>query len=97
MAGKSETDVLGVTLTVPDWSVVVVSPHAGATVDAMACWSNRKTSETYIFARSYARFLPLFFLLRVQYGTVSIVETASTVPPFTGTVMVVLATIESFI
>lgn len=61
--------MLGASLAVSDWSVVVVSPHAGATL----------------------------LLLRVQYGTVSMVETASTAPPFTGTVMVVLAIIDSFI
>lgn len=37
-------------------------------------------------------------LLRVQYpGTVLMVDTASTGPPLTGTVMVVLVTMESFI
>lgn len=42
------------------------------------------------------KMLPVF-LLRVQCGTVSMVETASRAPPFTGRVMVVLATMDSLI
>lgn len=45
--------------------------------------------------RYLKRMLPLF-LLRVQYGTVSMVETASRAPPFIGRVMVVLVTMDSF-
>lgn len=35
-AGKYETGVLGASLAVSDWSVVVVSAHAGANVDTIS-------------------------------------------------------------
>lgn len=38
LAEKSETGVLGGSLAASDWSVVVVSPHAGATVEVITCW-----------------------------------------------------------
>lgn len=57
-----------------------------------------KAASTDILAIYYLieDILPVFLLLRVQYGTVSMVETASTDPPFAGTVTVVFVTMASF-